>query len=54
MKVLILGSNSQIRAYLTEYLNDKDHEVFEYDIVNCEEQDLTQIPNLALDHLVKE
>lgn len=54
MKVLILGSNSQIRAYLTEYFNDKNHEVFEYDIANCEEQDLTQIPNLALDHLVKE
>ena len=54
MKVLILGSNSQIGAYLTEYFNDKDHEVFEYDIANCEEQDLTQIPNLALDHLVKE
>ena len=54
MKVLILGSNSQIRAYLTEYFNDKDHEVFEYDIANCEDQDLTQIPNLALDHLVKE
>jgi len=54
MKILILGSSGQIGAYLTEYLNGKGHEVFEYDIVKCEEQDLTQIPNLALDHLVKE
>ncbi len=54
MKILILGSSGQIGAYLTEYLNSKGHEVFEYDITNCEEQDLTQIPNLALDHLVKE
>ena len=54
MKILILGSSGQIGAYLTEYLNSKGHEVFEYDIANCEEQDLTQIPNLALDHLVKE
>ena len=54
MKILILGSSGQIGAYLTEYLNGKGHEVFEYDIANCEEQDLTQIPNLALEHLVKE
>jgi nucleoside-diphosphate-sugar epimerase len=54
MKILILGSSGQIGAYLTEYLNSKGHEVFEYDIANCEEQDLTQIPNLVLDHLVKE
>ena len=54
MKVLILGSSGQIGAYLTEYLSNKGHEVFEYDIVKCEEQDLTQIPNLTLDHLVKE
>ena len=54
MKILILGSSGQIGAYLTEYLKGKGHEVFEYDIANCEEQDLTQIPNLALDHLVKE
>ena len=54
MKVLVLGSSGQIGEYLTEYLIGKGHEVFEYDIVKCEEQDLTQIPNLALDHLVKE
>jgi nucleoside-diphosphate-sugar epimerase len=54
MKVLILGSSGQIGAYLTEYLNSKGHEVLEYDVSNCEEQDLTQIPNLALEHMVKE
>jgi len=54
MKILVLGSSGQIGAYLTEYLIGKGHEVFEYDIAKYEEQDLTQIPNLALDHLVKE
>jgi len=54
MKVLILGSSGQIGAYLTEYLNSKGHEVLEYDVSNCKEQDLTQIPNLALEHMVKE
>ena len=54
MKVLILGSSGQIGAYLTEYLNSKGHEVLEYDVSNCEEQDLTQIPNLALEHMIKE
>ncbi len=54
MKVLILGSSGQIGAYLTEYLNSKGHEVLEYDVSNSEEQDLTQIPNLALEHMVKE
>jgi nucleoside-diphosphate-sugar epimerase len=54
MKILVLGSSGQIGAYLTEYLIGRGHEVFEYDIAKCEEQDLTQIPNLVLDHLVKE
>lgn len=54
MKVLILGSSGQIGAYLTEYLNNKGHEVLEYDVSNCKEQDLTQIPNLTLEHMVKE
>lgn len=53
MKVLILGSSGQIGAYLTEYLSGKCHEVFEYDIVNTEDQDLTKIPNLGLEHLIK-
>ena len=30
MRVLILGSAGQIGAYLTEYLNNKGYEVFEF------------------------
>ena len=53
MKITILGSSGQIGAYLTTYLRDKGHEVFEYDIANGKEQDLTEIPNLALEHIIK-
>ena len=48
MKVTILGSSGQIGAYLTDYLRDKGHEVTEFDVVNGEEEDLTQIPNKKL------
>ncbi len=48
MKVTILGSSGQIGAYLTEYLRKKGHEVTEFDIVNGEDEDLTQIPNKKL------
>jgi nucleoside-diphosphate-sugar epimerase len=54
MKITILGSSGQIGAYLTEYLSNKGHHVFEYDIASVPTQDLTQIPNLALEHLIKE
>ena len=54
MKITILGSSGQIGAYLTEYLSNKGHYVFEYDIASVPTQDLTQIPNLALEHLIKE
>ena len=53
MKISILGSSGQIGAYLTEYLRGKGHEIFEYDKNNTEEQDLTKIPNLALEHIIK-
>ena len=53
MKITILGSSGQIGAYLTEYLRKKGHEVFEYDIANTEDQDLTKIPNLGLEHIIK-
>ena len=53
MKITILGSSGQIGAYLTEYLRGKGHEIFEYDIANTEDQDLTKIPNLGLEHLIK-
>ena len=48
MKITILGSSGQIGSYLTEYLREKDYEVFEFDIVNGEHQDMTHIPNSYL------
>ena len=48
MKVTILGSGGQIGAYLTDYLRDKGHNVTEFDVVNGEDEDLTQIPNRKL------
>jgi nucleoside-diphosphate-sugar epimerase len=53
MKVLILGSNGQIGAYLTEYLRAKGHEVTEFDVVNGEDQDLREIPNPKLMHDIR-
>ena len=48
MKITILGSSGQIGSYLTEYLREKNYEVFEFDIVNGEYQDMTHIPNSYL------
>ena len=48
MKITILGSSGQLGSYLTEYLRKKDYEVFEFDIVNREYQDMTHIPNTYL------
>jgi len=48
MRILILGSEGQIGAYLTEYLNNKGYEVLEFDIVNGRHQDMTVIPNAEL------
>ena len=53
MKVVILGSEGQIGAYLTEYLRDKGHDVTEFDVVNGEEQNLTKIPNTKLMHDIR-
>ena len=53
MKITVLGSSGQIGAYLTKYLRDKDHEVYEFDIVNGNEQDLTIIPNDKLNKVIE-
>ena len=53
MKVLILGSGGQIGAYLTEYLQEKGHEVTEFDVTNGEDQDLRKIPNPKLMHDIR-
>jgi len=54
MKIAVLGSSGQIGAYLTEYLQNKGHEVFEFDVVNGEHQDLTTIPNPELNRVIEE
>ena len=54
MKIAVLGSSGQIGAYLTEYLQNKGHEVFEFDVVNGEHQDLTRIPNPELNTVIEE
>ena len=48
MRVLVLGSEGQVGAYLTEYLNNKGYEVLEFDVVNGRHQDMTIIPNAEL------
>ena len=48
-RVLILGSSGQVGAYLTEYLRKEGYEVFEFDVVNDPNQDLTVIPNGQLE-----
>ncbi len=48
MRILILGSEGQVGAYLTEYLNTKGYEVLEFDVVNGRHQDMTVIPNAEL------
>ena len=53
MKVLILGSGGQIGAYLTEYLQEKGHEVTEFDVTNGDDQDLRKIPNPKLMHDIR-
>ena len=48
MRVLILGSEGQVGAYLKEYLHNKGHQVLEFDVVNGRHQDMTVIPNAEL------
>ena len=54
MKIAVLGSSGQIGAYLTEYLQNKGHQVFEFDVVNGQHQDLTIIPNSELNKVIEE
>lgn len=52
MKITILGSRGQIGSYLTYYLKNKGHYVYEFDIVNGKEEDLTKIPNPLLEERI--
>ena len=49
MKITVLGSRGQIGAYLTEYLQNKGHQVCEFDLVNTPDEDMTKIPNSLLE-----
>jgi nucleoside-diphosphate-sugar epimerase len=53
MRITILGSSGQIGAYLTDYLRQKGHTVYGYDVAENEDQDLRTIPNLTLEHIIK-
>ena len=48
MKYLVLGSEGQVGAALTQFLRKKGHEIFEFDIANSPEQDLRQYNNPLL------
>jgi nucleoside-diphosphate-sugar epimerase len=54
MKITILGSSGQIGAYLTKYLRDKEHYVYEFDVVNNPHEDLTLIPNPLLEEKIQD
>lgn len=54
MKITVLGSSGQIGAYLTEYLRNKGHQVYEFDLVNTSDEDMTIIPNLLLEEKISD
>jgi len=54
MKITILGSSGQIGAYLTEYLKERNHQIYEFDVVNGQDEDLTIIPNPKLKWCISE
>ncbi len=47
-RILILGSEGQVGAYLKEYLNKKGYKILDFDIANGRHQDMTKIPNAEL------
>jgi len=52
MKITILGSSGQIGAYLTDYLREKGHYVYEFDRANNPHEDMTLIPNPLLEERI--
>ena len=53
MKVTILGSEGQIGAYLSEYLEKKGHEVTGIDVVYGPENDLRVTPNTYVESKIE-
>ena len=54
MKITVLGSSGQIGAYLTDYLRQKGHHVYEFDLVNDSSEDMTIIPNPLLEERISD
>ena len=52
MKHLVLGSSGQIGAHLVNYLQSKGEQVYEFDLVNKDYQDLRVISNAHLDYIM--
>ena len=52
MNITILGSSGQIGAYLTDYLRERGHYVYEFDVVNNPHEDMTLIPNPLLEERI--
>ena len=53
MNIAIVGSASQIGAYLKEYLKEKGHEVVGVDIVDGAQNDLRVTPNTYVESIIK-
>jgi len=47
-RILILGSEGQVGAYLKDYFDEKGYKVLQFDIANGRHQDMTKIPNAEL------
>ena len=54
MKYLVLGSSGQIGSPLCKYLKDQGNQIFEFDIVNKEEEDLRINNNVLLSDYIQE
>jgi len=54
MKITILGSSGQIGAYLTDYMRQRGHYVYEFDIINNPHEDMTLIPNSLLEERIED
>ncbi len=53
MKYLVLGSSGQIGSPLCKYLKDQGNQIFEFDIVNNEEEDLRINNNVLLSDYIQ-
>jgi len=52
-KILVLGSSGQVGAYLSEFLQNQNYEVLEFDLAHNSMEDLRVFPNNLLEGYVK-